>query len=35
MLVVLASQSSTGIVLGVALWLVGIILAVYKNKTKS
>ena len=35
MLVVLASQSSNGIVLGVALWFVGIILAIYKNKIKK
>ena len=35
MLVVLASQSSNAVVLGVAFWLVGAFLAVYKNKIKS
>lgn len=35
MLVILASYSINGIVLGVALWLVGLILAVYKNKLKK
>ena len=35
MLIVLASQSSNGIILGVAFWVIGIILAFYKNKIKS
>lgn len=35
LLVVLASQSSNAIFLGVAFWLVGAILALYKNKIKS
>ena len=35
MLIVLASQSSNAIVLGAALWSVGIILAIYKNKVKK
>lgn len=34
LIIILGSQSSTGIVLGVSFWLVGIILAVFKNKTK-
>ncbi|MBM2852983.1 MAG: hypothetical protein HW420_1530 [Candidatus Nitrosotenuis sp.] len=34
-LIILASSSSNGIVLGVAFWLVGVILAVYKNKIKN
>ena len=35
MLIVLASYSTNGIVLGVAFWLVGTILAIYKNKIKK
>lgn len=34
-LIILASSSSNGIVLGVAFWLVGVILAAYKNKIKN
>ena len=34
MLIVLVSQSSSGITLGVAFWMIGIILALYKNKIK-
>jgi len=35
LLIVLVPQYSTMLVLGVASWLVGIILAMYKNKIKS
>jgi hypothetical protein len=34
LIIILGLQSSTGIVLGVSFWLVGIIFASYKNKTK-
>lgn len=35
MIIILASQSSNGIVFGISLWFVGMILALYKNKIKS